>query len=122
MITLALSHVPTPLEDLRSLLTSSAADTPGSNNLAGIRSPVVDALVEKALQAFDRDAHRIALSALDRVLRAGNYALLEWNKDEHWVAKWDMFSNPETKPDFEFRPETTWWFDAAKAERIGRTG
>jgi microcin C transport system substrate-binding protein len=122
LVGMALSHVPTPLEDLRSLLTSNAADTPGSHNLAGIRSPVVDALVEKALQAADREAHRTALSAIDRVLRAGNYALLEWNKDEHWVAKWDMFGNPDIKPDFAFPVETTWWFDAEKAERIGKAG
>ena len=74
------------------------------------------------MQAPDRDQHRAALSAIDRVLRAENYALLEWNKNEHWVAKWDMFGNPDVKPRFAFPVETTWWFDAEKAERIGKAG
>jgi microcin C transport system substrate-binding protein len=112
----------TPLEVLKPLLTSSAADTPGSNNLAGIKSPVVDALVEQALQAPDRETHRTILSALDRVLRAGYYGVPEWFKGEHWVAMWDLFGQPERKPAYAFPVETTWWFDAEKAARIGKAG
>ncbi len=112
----------TPLEVLKPLLTSSAADTPGSNNLAGIKSPVVDALVEQALQAPDRETHRTVLSALDRVLRAGYYGVPEWFKGEHWVAMWDIFGQPERKPAYAFPVESTWWFDAEKAARIGKAG
>jgi microcin C transport system substrate-binding protein len=112
----------TPLEVLKSLLTSTAAETPSSNNLAGVKDPVVDMLVDKALQAPDRETHRTVLTALDRVLRAGSYALPEWFKGEHWVAMWDMFGQPEVKPEFAFPVETTWWFDAEKAARIGKSG
>jgi microcin C transport system substrate-binding protein len=112
----------TPLEGLKSLLTSSAAETPGSNNLAGIKSPVVDALVEQALKAPDRETHRTILSALDRVLRAGYYGVPEWFKGEHWVAMWDLFGQPERKPAYAFPVESTWWFDAEKAALIGKAG
>jgi microcin C transport system substrate-binding protein len=112
----------TPLEGLRTLVTSSSADAPGAHNLAGIKSPAVDALVDKALQAPDRETHRVALSALDRVLRAGHYSVPEWHKGEHWVAHWDMFGRPAAKPDYAFPYESTWWFDLEKAQRLGRAG
>jgi microcin C transport system substrate-binding protein len=122
LVTQRLSLGSTPLEVLRPLLSSQAADTPGSNNLAGIKDPVVDALIDTALAAPDRRTHRTALSALDRVLRAGHYAVPEWNKDEHFVAMWDLFGQPAAKPAFAFPVETTWWFDAEKAARIGKAG
>jgi microcin C transport system substrate-binding protein len=112
----------TPLEGLVPLLSSQAADTPGSHNLAGIKSPVVDALVEKAQKAKSRDEHRIVLSALDRVLRAGHYAIPAWHKGEHWIAHWDLFGWPENKPAYAFPIETTWWFDPDKAARLGKAG
>ena len=112
----------TPLEGLRNLLGSEAAGVNGSNNLAGISSPAVDALIALALRAPDRSAHRTILSAIDRILRAGHYAIPEWHKGEHWVAMWDMFGKPEVKPAFGFPVETTWWFDREKAARIGKAG
>lgn len=112
----------TPLEGLTSFFTAEAADAPGSNNFAGIRHPAVDALVAAALAAKDREAHRIALSALDRVLRVGHYTVPQWRKGTHWVAMWDMFGRPPTKPDYAFPVERTWWFEAEKARRIGRPG
>lgn len=112
----------TPLEGLTSFFTAEAADTPGSNNFAGIKHPAVDALVARAMAAKDREAHRTALSALDRVLRAGHYTVPQWRKGEHWVAMWDMFGRPETKPDYAFPVERTWWYDRDRAARIGKAG
>jgi microcin C transport system substrate-binding protein len=112
----------TPLEGLRTAFTSEAADTPGTRNFAGIRHPAVDALVETALAAPDRETHQTALSALDRVLRVHHYAIPQWHSAEHRVAMWDMFDRPAVKPDFGFPIETTWWHDADKARRIGRLG
>jgi microcin C transport system substrate-binding protein len=31
-----------------------------------------------------------------------------------------MFGAPETKPDYAFPVETTWWYDSQKAARIGK--
>jgi microcin C transport system substrate-binding protein len=122
LINMRLTLGATPLEALKPLLTSEAADSPGSHNLAGIKTPAIDALVDMALKAPDRDTHRTILSAVDRILRAGYYAVPEWNKGEHWVAMWDMFGQPPKKPEFAFPVETTWWFDAEKAARIGKAG
>ena len=38
----------------------------------------------------------------------------------HRVAVWDKFGWPDTKPDYGFSPETTWWQDSAKAAAIGK--
>ena len=122
VISMRLTLGATPLEGLHDLLTSAAADANGSRNLAGIKSAAVDSLVQQALQAPDRDTHRTILSAIDRILRARHYALPAWHKGEHWMAVWDMFGRPEIKPDYAFPVETTWWFDAEKAGRLGKSG
>jgi len=112
----------TPLEELRSAFTSQSADTPGSRNYAGIKDPVVDALVEAALAAPTREAHQTVITALDRVLRANVYAVPQWVQDNHRLAHWDAFGWPEMKPDYDFPFEATWWFDRAKAARAGVAG
>jgi microcin C transport system substrate-binding protein len=116
----AFSLSATPMEGLKPFLTSEAADIQGSRNYAGIKEPVVDALIEKALAASDRQTHRTALSAIDRVLRAKHYVIPEWHSSDHRIALWDLFGAPETKPDYGFPVETTWWYDSQKAARIGK--
>ena len=116
----------TPLEGLRSFFTSEAADTPGTRNYAGIKHPAVDALVQTALTAPDRETHQTALSALDRVLRVHHYAIPQWHAAEHRVAMWDMFDRPAVKPDFGFpvRPPggTTPTRRGASADRAETAG
>ena len=60
----------------------AAADTPGSRNIAGINDPVVDAMIDKMLDAGNREDSLAATRALDRVLTAGRYAipLYAWNE------------------------------------------
>ncbi len=111
-----------PIEGVRSFFHSSSADTPGSPNLPGIKSPAVDSLVEKVLAAKDSETHRTVLLALDRVLRASYYIVPNWTSPVHRMAFWDMFAWPEPKPDYAFPYETTWWYDAAKAAKIGKAG
>jgi microcin C transport system substrate-binding protein len=62
----------------------------------------------------------IACRALDRVLRAGHYWVPMWFRSADWVAYWDQFSRPDTKPRFVSGAPGTWWYDADKAKRIGR--
>ncbi len=112
----------TPGDSMRTYLTSQAAATKGSQNLAGIADPVVDLLVDKIIGAETRPALVTACRALDRVIRAGRYWVPHWNKASHWVAYWDVFSRPPAKPRY-FRgiPET-WWYDRDKAAKIERAG
>jgi microcin C transport system substrate-binding protein len=110
----------TPGDTLRIVYGSEAAKTPGSRNIAGIADPAVDALIEKIGRAATRQELVIACRALDRVLRAGHYWVPMWFRAADWIAYWDMFSRPETKPRYSSGAPGTWWYDPAKAQRIGR--
>jgi len=110
----------TPGDSLRSFFSSQAAALKGSNNLAGMADPVIDALIEAVVAADSRAALVIACRALDRVIRSGRYWIPNWYKASHWIAYWDVFGRPATQPRY-FRgiPET-WWYDPAKAAKISQ--
>jgi microcin C transport system substrate-binding protein len=110
----------TPGDNLRVIYGSEAGKKAGSRNIAGIDDSTVDALVEKAATAKSRQELNIACRALDRVLRSGHYWVPMWFRASDWVAYWDQFSRPETKPRFASGAPGTWWYDAEKAKRIGR--
>ncbi|MBN9019256.1 MAG: ABC transporter substrate-binding protein [Rhizobiales bacterium] len=110
----------TPIDGIDQIFGSASADLPSGSNIAGLKSPVVDALVSKAGTVKSREELVAVLRALDRVLRAEQIWIPAWGSSEHRVAAWDMFSWPEKKPDYGFSPELLWWFDAEKAVAIGK--
>ncbi|MGI9407241.1 MAG: ABC transporter substrate-binding protein, partial [Hyphomicrobiaceae bacterium] len=110
----------TPGPELRAYWGSQAAKTNGSFNLAGIADPVVDALIEKVLQAKDRDRLKTATRALDRVLRAGHYWVSNWYNKTHRMAYWNKFARPGTKPLYNRGVIETWWVDPAKAAKLAQ--
>jgi len=112
----------TPGDSMRTYLSSQAARTKGSQNLAGIADPVVDALIETIIAADTRPALVTACRALDRVIRAGRYWVPHWYKGTHWIAYWDVFGHPPQKPRYSRGIPETWWYDAAKAQRLERRG
>jgi microcin C transport system substrate-binding protein len=109
----------TPGDALRSYFSSQAATLKGSNNLAGITDPVIDALIEKIIAADTRPVLVVAARALDRVIRAGRYWVPHWYKASHWIAFWDVFGRPKTKPRYARGAPDTWWSDAQKASKAG---
>jgi microcin C transport system substrate-binding protein len=117
-----LSFSATPGDSLRSYFSSQAAATKGSQNLAGIADPAVDALVDAAIAAKTREDLTTACRALDRVIRAGRYWIPHWYKASHWIAYWDVFGFTAAKPRY-FRgiPET-WWYDKDKAAKLDQKG
>ncbi|MGL4285722.1 MAG: extracellular solute-binding protein [Phreatobacter sp.] len=110
----------TPGESMRTFFGSASGRQPGSNNLAGIADPVLDALIEKALVAKSRPELTTACKAMDRVLRAGRYWVPNWYQGAYKIAYWDMFGFPETKPRYGRGAPGTWWFDPVKAARISQ--
>jgi microcin C transport system substrate-binding protein len=112
----------TPGDSLRSFFSSQAAALKGSNNLAGIADPAVDAVIDRIIAAPTRPSLTVACRALDRLIRAGRYWIPHWYKPSHWIAYWDVFGRPPAQPRY-FRgiPET-WWYDADKAAKIQRAG
>ncbi len=96
--------------------SSAGANEQGGNNLAGVSSPVVDALVQKVVTAPDRESLKVATHALDRVLLWSWYVVPHWYLQSVRVAFWDRFGRPG-------RPVRTglafdsWWVDAARAAK-----
>lgn len=111
----------TPGGELRVIFGSEAAEMPGSANVAGISNEAVDALIEKVIAAQSREEMYLAARALDRVLRAGFYWVPMWFKASHWLAFWDEFGRPETKPLYAVGSLSTWWHEEERARAAGRS-
>jgi microcin C transport system substrate-binding protein len=112
----------TPGDSLRNYFTAQAAAIKGTQNLAGITDPVIDALVDKIVAAENRPALVAACQALDRVFRSGRYWIPHWYKGTHWLAFWDMFGRPATKPRYGRGIPETWWYDRDKAAKLEQRG
>ncbi len=108
----------TPGMEMRNYWASENANVEGSVNLAGIKDPVIDALLDKVIEAKSRQELVTATRAIDRVLRAGHYWVPQWYKASHHIAHWDKFSYPEKKPKYASGAPDTWWYDAAKAAKL----
>jgi microcin C transport system substrate-binding protein len=108
----------TPGDSLRSYFSSQAAAMRGSQNVAGISDPVIDALIDKIIAADSRSSLVTACKVLDRVIRTGRYWVPHWYKASHWLAYWDVFGRPATKPRYARGIPETWWYDRDKAARI----
>jgi microcin C transport system substrate-binding protein len=99
---------------------SRAADQPGSRNLIGIKNPAVDILIERLIFAKNREDLVAATKALDRVLLWNFYVVPQWTYGKVRTARWDRFGRPDPLPKYGFSAfPTIWWWDAAKAAKVG---
>ncbi|MEM7057797.1 MAG: extracellular solute-binding protein [Pseudomonadota bacterium] len=112
----------TPGVGLRNAFHSSSANSPGSNNTAGLEDPVVDEIIDLIERADSREALTDAVKALDRVLRAKHIWVPQWHKGSHTIAYWDIFARPEVKPKYERGVIDLWWVDEAKLEKLKAAG
>lgn len=108
-----------PGNEQRYFWGSASAKEEGSQNYAGIADPGVDALIDKVIYAADRDTLEAATKALDRVLLANHYVVPTYTLRTARVARWDRFSHPDPLPEFGIGFPSTWWYDDAKAAKVG---
>lgn len=87
---------------------SSQADQQGSNNYAGLKSSVVDALLAKIASANTLEELIPAGRALDRVLLWEHYMIPHWNLAAYRVAYYDKFEKPAIAPRYSLGLQT-WW-------------
>ncbi|MDP3139238.1 MAG: extracellular solute-binding protein [Burkholderiaceae bacterium] len=102
-----------PGAELLERFGSKAADIEGSSNVMGIRSPAVDALLDRVISSRTRPQLVASLRALDRVLRHGHYVVPHWYSGVHRVAyRAGRFAQPDKAPRY-YQPESwataTWW-------------
>ncbi len=100
-----------PGNEQRDYWSSASAARKGSRNFAGVRNPVVDALVDKIVYAETQHDLTLASHALDRVLWYGYYVVPNWYLAAHRLAYSRKFSYPTTLPLY-YNPYQflyTWW-------------
>jgi microcin C transport system substrate-binding protein len=91
-------------------------------NPAGLRSALVDAVIDLSLDAPDPETRDAALMALDRVLRHELFIIPAWYNDTVWVAYWDIFQRPEDTPPYSTGELDFWWFNAERAAELRAAG
>ena len=94
---------------------SSQADIEASQNLGGIKNPVVDELVTKILRAQTLDALRPAAKALDRVLLWEHYVIPHWSLTAWRIVHWNKFGKPKIQPLYNTATDT-WWSEPQKSK------
>ncbi len=102
---------PSPGNEQRNMWSSTAADTPGTRNIAGIKDKVVDELIEKLIASQDYRTLILRTRALDRVLLWGYYMVPAWYSGSLPIVYWDRFGRPEMTPPYQPFSIETWWFD-----------
>ena len=80
-----------PGNEQRELWGSASADLPGSRNVIGIKSQVIDGLIEEIIAAADRVSLVAATHALDRILLWNHYVIPNWYSGVFRIARWDRF-------------------------------
>jgi microcin C transport system substrate-binding protein len=100
-----------PGNEQRNFWHSEAADTPGSNNYAGIKSKAVDGLIERIIYAKNQEELVAACKALDRVLWYGYYLVPNWYMSGYRIAYHDKFIQPGVLPKYygPLQLILTWW-------------
>jgi peptide/nickel transport system substrate-binding protein len=89
------------------------ADEVGGRNLMGVKSPAVDAMVQKLLTSESQDDFVAAVKALDRTLTSGRYVIpiYQWNISR--LAHDKRLHFPEAVPIFGdwpgWQPDVWWW-------------
>ena len=102
-----------PGQEYADMFGSKAADTEDSGNLAGIKSPAVDALIGKMTAAKTKQELIPACRALDRVIMQSHILIPQWSAGTHRIAynAWRLDKPAEMPPyaQGEGWAIDTWW-------------
>jgi microcin C transport system substrate-binding protein len=102
-----------PGNEQRSYWGSKSADIEGGRNRIGIKSPIVDSLIENIIAAPNRKSLVTSVKALDRVLQWGHWVIPHWHIKYDRIAFWDKFGQPKITP-IQGNQFLSWWIDKEK--------
>lgn len=108
MVVMVWGQSMSPGNEQREFWGSGAADQPGSRNIAGLKNPAVDALIDAVVKAQTREELITATRALDRVLQWSYLVVPHWHFPATRLAWWDRFGMPDVVPD-KGVDLMTWW-------------
>ncbi len=87
-----------PGNEQRGRWGSVSADQPGSYNLAGVKSPAIDAMIKALLAAQTQEDFVTAVRAYDRVLLSGFYIVPLFHASQQWIAASAALGRPARTP------------------------
>ncbi|WP_371685710.1 extracellular solute-binding protein [Tabrizicola sp. YIM 78059] len=95
--------------------SSEAADTEGSRNWMGVKSPAIDAVIGAILSARSQEEAAAAAQALDRLLTAGRYVVPFWYADRNLIVHRKELKQPERVQlygdwGYSYLP-ALWWYE-----------
>jgi microcin C transport system substrate-binding protein len=112
MTTVRLPDVQVPGTEQLSRFGSKYADQQGSDNLVGVKSPAIDAILQRVVSAQTHEQLVDATHALDRVLMNGYYVVPHWYSASHRIAYRNDLEYPPKLPLYFAADEwvlSTWW-------------
>ncbi len=99
-----------PGVEQRGRWSSATADSEGSLNYAGVKSPAIDALLERMMSVREQGEFIDIVRALDRVLISGTYVVPLSYINQQWLAYRANLTHPDPAPLLGVPvPIETWW-------------
>ena len=111
-VSVSLREARMPGAELWRTFNSKDADVPGSENVAGVKSRVVDELINKLLDATSQEELEVTAHALDRVLIHSHYYIPWRYLTNHYLIYNKRLKRPQTLPLHYGANEwtiATWW-------------
>lgn len=109
------------LRDPETMWHSKTANEIATQNISGVQSPEIDALIEAQRQEMDLGKRSEILRQIDaRLTQIMPYVLL-WQSDRNRLLYWNRFGTPKYVLDKFNREDSAiayWWFDAEKSARL----
>jgi microcin C transport system substrate-binding protein len=111
----------TRLRNPEAAWSSKTADDIATQNISGVRDPLIDRLIEqqKTILVLD-DRNKIVKQIDKRLTEIVPYVLL-WQSDKHRLLYWNRFGTPKYILDKYNREESAlvyWWLDPEKADQL----
>lgn len=97
-----------PGNEQRYFFGSVSADTQGSRNYSGVKSALVDCLIDRLINAPDRQQLVLATRTLDRVLLDMDIVVPHYFLPSFRLAIWDNIAMPKVQPLYDISP-MLWW-------------
>lgn len=105
----AFAQTDIPGAEQREFWGSAAADIPNSNNIAGIKNPIIDGLAEKMVAAESYEELITITRALDRVLLWNYYTVLLYTINTDRIAYANRFCMPDKPLPYQGVQLNSWW-------------
>lgn len=108
-----LAQYPLPTRSLKDYWGSASADRPGTLNVAAIKNPAVDAMLDIIATTDIEEDYFAAIKAVDRILLWNHYMVPLFHAPKSWRAHArELKSKSWTNPMYDDAFPESWWYEA----------